>query len=257
MGDLALDRLSVRLGRRLVLDGVDVVLRPGRVTAILGPNGAGKSTLLAAAAALVAPSGGAVRLGGDDVRALDPRARARAIGFLPQDGRVHWNLLARELVALGRLAHRAPYAAPAPQDREAVERALAETDALHLADRPVGEMSGGERARVLLARVLAGDPAWALADEPLASLDPAHQADLLDRLRAFAGRGGGVAVVLHDLVHAQRAADDALLLQAGRVAAFGPAREVLTPDALGAVFGVRLLPARDGERTVYVPAGRG
>jgi iron complex transport system ATP-binding protein len=254
--DLRLDRLSVRLGRRLVLDEVAAVLRPGRVTAILGPNGAGKSTLLNAAAALVAPAQGAVRLGNDDVRALDPRARARLIGYLPQDGRVHWNLLARELVALGRLPHRSPYAAPSPEDRAAVERALAETDALHLADRPVGELSGGERARVLLARVLAGDPAWLLADEPLASLDPAHQADLLDRLRAFAGRGRGVAVVLHDLVHAQRAADDALLLHQGRVLAFGPAAQVLTPDALGAVFGVRLLPASDGGRTIWVPAGR-
>ena len=104
--------------------------------------------------------------------------------------------------------------------------------------------------------LLAGEPRWLLADEPLAALDPSHQADLLDRLRAFAGEGRGVAVVLHDLVHAQRAADDAMLLHHGRVVAFGPAAEVLTPDHLQAVFGVRLVEARDGARTLWVPAGR-
>ena len=254
--DLTVDAVSVRLGRRLVLDGVDARLRAGRVTAILGPNGAGKSTLLKAAAALLEPEQGSIRLGHDPVGALDPRARARAIGYLPQDATVGWNMLARDVVMLGRLPHRSPYAAPSPADEAAVARALAATDAVALADRPILELSGGERARVLLARVLAGEPRWLLADEPLASLDPAHQADLLDRLRAFAGGGGSVAIVLHDLVQAQRAADDALFLHHGRAVAFGPVADVLTPDNLRAVFGVRLVEARDGARTLWVPAGR-
>lgn len=254
--DLMLDRVSVTLGRRRVLDGVDVRLRPGRVTAILGPNGAGKSTLLKAAAALVPLAAGSIRLDRDPVSALDPRARARLLGYLPQDGQVHWNMRAGELVALGRLPHRSPFAAPCRDDEDAVARALAATAVRDLADRPIAELSGGERARVLLARVLAGEPRWLLADEPLASLDPAHQADLLERLRAYAGEGRGVAIVLHDLVQAQRAADDALLLSDGRVAAFGPADDVLTPDNLQAVFGVRMVAAQDGERTLWVPAGR-
>lgn len=254
--DLTVDCVSVMLGRRLALDGVDARLRPGRVTAILGPNGAGKSTLLKAAAALLPLSGGTVTLGHDPVGSLDPRARARAIGYLPQDAQVGWNMIAREVVALGRLAHRSAFAAPSPEDRAAITRALEATETQELADRPIGELSGGERARVLLARVLAGSPCWLLADEPLASLDPSHQADLLDRLRAFAGEGRGVAIVLHDLVQAQRAADDALLLDRGRVVAFGPAAEVLTPANLQAVFGVRVIAARDGERLLWVPDGR-
>ena len=253
--DLTFTGLSVRLGKRLVLDGVDARLRPGRVTAILGPNGAGKSTLLKAAAALV-PATGGITLGDMAVRDLDPRARARLIGYLPQDGAVHWNLLARDLVALGRLPHRSPFAAPSPDDEAAVARALAATNTTAFADRPVAELSGGERARVLLARALAGEPRWLLADEPLASLDPAHQVDLLDRLRAFAEQGRGVAIVLHDLVHAQRAADDVLVLQGGRVAAVGPPAEVLTPDLIRAVFGIRVVAARDGECGFWVPAGR-
>ena len=254
--DLTLDRVSVTLGHRRVLDGVDARFQPGRVTAILGPNGAGKSTLLKVAAALVPLAAGTIRLGDDPVSALDPRARARLLGYLPQDGQVHWNMRASELVALGRLPHRSPFAAPSRDDKDAVARALAATATEDLADRPLTELSGGERARVLLARVLAGDPRWLLADEPLASLDPAHQADLLERLGTYAGEGRGVAIVLHDVVQAQRAADDALLLRDGRVAAFGSAADVLTPDNLQAVFGVRVIAARDGDRTLWVPAGR-
>jgi iron complex transport system ATP-binding protein len=254
--DLIIDALGVKLGKRTVLSDVSAHLRPGRVTAILGPNGAGKSTLVKAAAALVGGSAGSVRLDTQDVATMDPRARARAIGYLPQDATVHWNIVARDVVALGRLPHLGAHAAPSPEDHAAVERAMHDTETVHLADRPVGELSGGERARVLLARVLAGQPRWLLADEPLASLDPSHQIDLLSRLRAYTAGGAGVAIVLHDLVQAQRAADDALLLADGRVVAFGSVAEVMTAETLGRVFGVRVAPLEDGDRHLLVPVGR-
>jgi iron complex transport system ATP-binding protein len=255
--ELNLQGLSVSLAGRLVLDGVSVALEPGRITAILGPNGAGKSTLVKAAAALVAPQAGTVRIGDRDVAALDPRERARLIGYLPQDASVHWNIAAAEVVALGRLPHRPPFAGPSVEDMEAVKQAMAATETAELADRPVNELSGGERARVLLARVLAGTPQWLLADEPLASLDPAHQIDILDRLRAVARGGAGVVIVLHDLGHAARAADDVLLLSQGRVAAFGPVAEALTPDVVAEVFDVevRWVEAGDGTR-LLVPVRR-
>ena len=254
--DLIVDRLSVRLGKRTVLHEIAAHLRPGRVTAILGPNGAGKSTLVKAVAALVARTGGSVRLGTQDVAAMDPRARARAIGYLPQDATVHWNIVARDVVALGRLPHQGAHAAPSPEDHAAVARAMHDTETTHLADRPVAELSGGERARVLLARVLAGEPDWLLADEPLASLDPAHQIDLLARLRGYASGGAGVAIVLHDLVQAQRAADDALLIADGRAVAFGPVETVMTADTLARVFGVRVAPLDVDGRRLLVPVGR-
>ncbi len=254
--DLSAERVSVRLGGREVLGEVSVRFAPGRVTAILGPNGAGKSTLVRALAGLV-PARGEIRLGGERVVSLDPRQRARLIGYLPQDAAVHWNLRAREAVALGRLPHRSPYAAQSNADREAIARALAETGTEHLADRAIATLSGGERARVLLARVLAGEPAWLLADEPLASLDPAHQIDILARLRAQAVAGRGVVLVLHDLVQAARAADDVLLLERGGVAAFGPAAKVLTRANLARVFGVAVAEARDSDgRVLPVPVGR-
>ncbi|MDP1025730.1 ABC transporter ATP-binding protein [Sphingomonas sp. KR1UV-12] len=245
---LTVQGLSVALGRRTVLHDVDAAFRPGRITAVLGPNGAGKSTLVKAMAALL-PHRGEVRLDERMVAALDPRERARLIGYLPQDAVVHWNMRVDDVVALGRMPHgdRCP---------RAIGAALCLTDTADLADRPVGELSGGERSRVLLARVLAGEPRWLLADEPLASLDPAHAIDMLDRLRQVAREGMGVVVVLHDLVQAARIADDVLLLDTGRVAAFGPAALVLTPELVGRVFGVEVaLIERDG-RHLPVPLGR-
>ncbi|GAA0329247.1 ABC transporter ATP-binding protein [Sphingomonas oligophenolica] len=255
--ELTLDDLGVTLSRRRVLDGISVILRPGRVTAILGPNGAGKSTLLRTAAALIAPATGTVRLGDRNVATLDPRERARRIGYLPQNAGVHWNIATSEVVALGRLPHRAPFAAPGQHDLDAVTRAMAATETAHLADRPVNELSGGERARVLLARVLAGEPDWLLADEPLAGLDPRHQFDILDRLQEVARQGRGVAIVLHDLLHAGRVADDVLLLKEGRVLTSGEAAAVMTPDNLRAAFGVEVSVQRNtGGGLVCTPIGR-
>ena len=252
--DLIAQQLSVDLGRRRVLTDVDATLRRGRVTVILGPNGAGKSTLLQALAGLVAPATGSVTLVGEAVTTLAPRVRARRIGYLPQDAAVHWNLPAREVVALGRVPHRTPFAAPSPADRSAIDAAMAATQTHALGDRPVAELSGGERARVLLARVLAGEPDWLLADEPLASLDPAHQIDILDRLCGVAVAGRGVVLVLHDLAQAARVADDVLLLRDGRIAAAGAASATLTPTRIAEVFDVQVA-TLPGSR-MMVPVGR-
>ena len=215
-----------------MLHGVDARFEAGRIAVVLGPNGAGKSTLLRVAAGLIQASG-YVRIDERSVASLPSRERARAIGYLPQDHAVHWDVTARELVALGRAPHKSPFAGPDVADRAAIEAALAATDAAELAARRVLTLSGGERARVLLARVLAGEPQWLLADEPLASLDPAHQLDLLDRLRAAADAGMGVVLVLHDLAQAVRVADDILVLDAGQIVA-----RTLDADVIARVFGV-------------------
>lgn len=254
---LRADHLAVSLGGRRVLEGVSAALRPGRVTAILGPNGSGKSTLVKALAGLIEVDAGQVRLGDRTINRIDPRERARLIGYLPQDGTVHWNVTVAELVALGRLPHRTPFAAPSVADSAAIASALAATDSFELAHRGVDTLSGGERARVLLARVLAGEPQWLLADEPLASLDPVHQIDLLDQLRALAAAGMGVVIVLHDLVQAARAADDVLLLNQGKVVAFGRPAEALAPKRLREAFGVEVMIVPDEQgRLLPVPIGR-
>ena len=255
--ELKIETLGVTLSGRKVLHDVSATLRPGRVTAILGPNGAGKSTLIKTAAALIRPSAGTVHLGDRDVAALEPRERARSIGYLPQDASVQWNIAASDVVALGRAPHRSPFAAPGPHDKEALARAMAATETTHLAHRRVNHLSGGERARVLLARVLAGEPDWLLADEPLAGLDPRHQLDILDRLAEVAKQGRGVAIVLHDLLHAGRVADDVLLLSEGRVLAWGAAAAVLTPENLRTAFEIEVSVERDAQgRLTCLPLGR-
>ena len=231
---LSLDGVTLNLGRRRVLDAVSASIAPGRVTVILGPNGAGKTSLLRVAAGLAVPSHGSVTVAGENVATMQREARARTIGYLPQQGDVAWNMVARDVIALGRLPYRND------NDAAAIDAALATTDTGTLADRRIGELSGGERARVLLARVLAGEPQWLLADEPLASLDPAHQIDLLDRLREQAKAGTGVIVVLHDLAQAVRVADDAILMADGAIVAAGKVTEVLTAETLSMLFGISI-----------------
>ena len=213
------------------IEGVTAALEPGRITAICGPNGAGKSSLLEALAGLLAPESGEVALGGAPLAALHPGERARRIGYLPQHGEIAWDLSVRALAALGRLPH-------GDRAAEPVERALAALDLQDLAGRPVSTLSGGERARALLARVLAGEPRWILADEPLAALDLAHQLALLRHLRDAAEGGTGVVLVLHDLARAMNHADRVLVLEGGRLVADGAPEEALNADTVARVWGV-------------------
>jgi iron complex transport system ATP-binding protein len=255
--ELTATDLAVSLGARAVLRRVSAAFQPGRVTAILGPNGSGKSTLVRTLAGLLEVDGGSVKLGTRHINRVDPPERARLVGYLPQDPTVHWNLKVGDLVALGRLPHRSPFAAASPDDAAAIGAALAAAGVFHLRDRGVHELSGGERARVLLARVLAGEPEWLLADEPLASLDPVHQLALLDQLRALAASGMGVVIVLHDLIQAARAADDVLLLKEGEVVAFGPVAQALAHQPLREAFGVEVMVVPDEQgRLLPVPIGR-
>ena len=229
---LAVRHLSVRLGGGEVLAAVSAALAPGTVTAICGPNGAGKSTLLAAMAGLIAPSSGAVELDAAPLPA--GRGRARRIGYLPQAGEIAWDLSVAALAGLGRLPHGDRGEAP-------VAAALAAVGLSGFAGRPVSTLSGGERARALLARVLAGEPQWILADEPLAALDLAHQLALLAHLRAAAKRGAGVVLVLHDLALAMNHADRVLVLDRGTLAADGAPERALAAGVIARVWGV---PAR-------------
>jgi len=214
------------------LHAVSLALRAGEVTAILGANGAGKTTLLSAMAGLVP---GPVMLDGEPLSGLTARRRAQAIGYLPQAGEVAWNLSVETLVGLGRLPHRGS----AADDRVAVEQALSALGLLPLRHRPITQLSGGERSRVLLARVLAGDPGWILADEPLASLDLAHQQALLHHFVALARTGKGVALVLHDLAQAMNHADRVIVLREGTVVADGKPEQTLDCGLIERAWGLR------------------
>lgn len=236
---LIADNIGVSFGDTAVFDRVSHCFAPGRVTALLGANGAGKSTLLACLAGLRIPNSGRALLGASIVPAMDRGARGRSIGFLPQLADVHWDIDAETLVGLGRFPHQHSWGASAV-DRAAIAAAMAKTDVTRFARRIVNSLSGGERSRVLLARVLAGEPIWLLADEPLASLDPAHQLDVLALLRAIADAGTGVIVVVHDLGHALRIADEVVLLGGGHLVAAGRCIDVLNSANIAAAYGVNV-----------------
>lgn len=214
------------------LANVSVALEPGRITAICGPNGAGKSTLLQVLAGLIAPELGHVCLGDDMLAAMTPRARGRAIGYLPQAAEIAWDVPVRSLVALGRMPH-------GDERQEPIDAALAALDLTAFGERRAQALSGGETARVLLARVLAGEPQWILADEPLAALDLAHQLALLAHLRRSAEGGAGVVLVLHDLALAMNHADRVVVLDQGRVAADGAPQDALDHSVIERVWKVR------------------
>ena len=231
--------LRVMLKAREVLHGLTFTAEPGEMTAIVGPNGAGKTTLIKTLSGLIPFAGGSVVLAGRQLPDFTRRRLAQLLAYLPQERIVHWALTARAVVALGRLPHQPMGTGESAADRAAIEAALAAMDVGHLADRPLLEMSGGEKARVLLARALAQEPQALLADEPAAGLDPAHQLSLFQHFARLAASGRTVVVALHELSLAARFCQRIVLLQQGRTVAAGAARDVLTSDNLAAAYRVR------------------
>ena len=240
---IAAQALTVHRSGITVLEGADCVIRPGQLTAICGPNGAGKSTLLTALAGLIAPADGEVLLDGAPLAALPPRHRARTIGFLPQQAETAWDVNVRTLVGLGRLPWRAVPGRPVRARREADEHAIAgairDMQLEELVDRPTSTLSGGERARAMMARVLAGDPRFILADEPFASLDIGHARDLAHLLRCQAANGRGLAIVMHDLALAMNHADRVIVLDRGRLVADGRPEDALDEAVIAKVWGAK------------------
>ncbi|WP_395945470.1 ABC transporter ATP-binding protein [Brevundimonas sp.] len=237
MSVLSCEDLSVVIGRKPILSGVGLSFEVGRVTAVVGPNGAGKSTLLACLAGLRAPTTGTVTLDGEALAGMKPRPRARRLAFLPQIPEIAWAVEARTLVELGRTPFVGAWGQTG-EDRAAVDRALAAANVEAFEHRIVDTLSGGERARVLIARALAGEPEWLLADEPLTGLDPAHQLDAAALFRRLAVSGVGVVVTLHDLSLALRMADRVIVMADGGVLADDPPATALTPDVLRRAYGV-------------------
>lgn len=232
MATLELRDAAVLVGGRIVLDGVSLKAKPAEVLGVLGPNGGGKTTLLRAALGLIPLARGIAFIGGRPVSSLTETVRATLAAYLPQDRRVAWNLAAWRVAALGR-----PWETP-DRARERALAALSEVGAEHLAERGILDMSGGERARVLLARLILTGAPLLIADEPAAGLDPDSQLQIMDLLRHRADEGATVVVSLHDLTLAARCCDRLAVISKGRLAALGAPADALGGDILPTVFGL-------------------
>ncbi|CAM3662233.1 putative F420-0 ABC transporter ATP-binding protein [Isoptericola cucumis] len=235
------ERVSWSVGGRLILDGVDATAPAGAVSGLLGPNGSGKSTLLRVLAGVQPPSDAGARVAFDDadLLGLGRRKRARVLALVEQEASTDLPLTVLDAVLLGRIPHRSLLAGDSDADRAVAHRALATVGMTAFAEREVTTLSGGERQRVHMARALAQEPALILLDEPTNHLDVAAQLDALRTLRALAEDGVTVLAALHDLNLAAQTCDHVVLLSEGRVVAAGDVRDVLVPDVLDPVYGVR------------------
>lgn len=227
--------VSVTLGGAPILDGVSVAVPGQSFVALVGPNGAGKTTLLRTINGVLPPDSGSVAIDESDVQSLSRRDTARLVATVPQDTNISFEFSVRDVVAMGRTPHRSRL--QRADDTNIVERALQRVRIAHLADRPVGSVSGGERQRVLLARALAQDAPAMVLDEPTASLDINHQVRTLELVRDLVDEGTTALAAIHDLDLAARFCDSIVVLSDGHVLADGPPESVLTESVIEQAFG--------------------
>ncbi|MET9508750.1 ABC transporter ATP-binding protein [Streptomyces flavidovirens] len=254
--ELATHSLDLRYGDRSVIEGLDLVLPGGAVTAIVGPNACGKSTLLRGLNRLLSPAGGSVTLDGADIHGMPARSLALRMGLLPQQPVTPEAITVEALVRLGRYPHQRLLSPWSAADQAAVEAALERTGTAALCDQPVDRLSGGQRQRAWIALALAQDTELLLLDEPTTFLDLRHQLDVLDlvaELHSEAGRT--VVMVLHDLGQAARYADHLVVLKDGRLAAAGAPAAVLDAELVKSVFDVdcRVIPDPETGTPLVVP----
>lgn len=240
MSLLTAEGISVSIDGALLLNDVSCSAKAGRLTGLIGPNGAGKSTLLRALVRLQAIDKGRISWDGEEITNLRPHQLSRRFAYLAQGQTIYWPLTVEALATLGRRPSFTPFSRLTPADQTIIDQAIEQTGLGSMRNRPITTLSGGERARALLARVLASEAPVVLTDEPVAALDPFHQLNILDILKDLAAKGRAVVIVLHDLSLARRYCEDIILLNSGRVAACGPSSEVLTKSTLEPVYGVEL-----------------
>jgi len=256
---LCVDNISFGYNKSLLYDGLSFALPEGSFTAILGPNGVGKSTVIKNICALLPMRAGRILFCGRDVTALSVRELAKGMAVVNQQNDISFDFTVEETVFMGRLPHMQPWERESAKDREAVRKALAMTNCAPLAGRLITTLSGGERQRALLARALAQEPLLLLLDEPTSHLDIKHRLEIMSILAQLNKKGMTIAAVLHDINLAMQFADQALLLNEGRLEACGPPHEVLTPENINRVYQVRteLAQTSDGARHLLPLSGGG
>lgn len=249
MSLLTLTNFGVRRGPCDILRGIDLSVGAGEVVGIIGPNGAGKTTLMRGALGLLASTGRS------SLADLDPRARGRAVSWLPQAREIAWPMSVERLVMLGRTPHLGAGQRASAEDTAAVERALQRMDLGGFRNRTATQLSGGEQARALIARALAQETPLLMADEPIAGLDPAHQIATMQTFASLADEGHSVIVSLHDLGLAARHCTRMVVIGGGGIVADGPPRAVLTPELLRETFGISAYVQDTSEGIVFQAMG--
>lgn len=239
MTRLSLRNASVTVQGADILKDVSFEVPGGKMIGLLGPNGAGKTTAVRTVLGLQPLTSGQALIADAPVGTMDPQTRALAVSYLPQTRKLAWPIAVREAVALGRFAHGGPLGRLGPQDARAVDDALARCDLSAFAKRSVASLSGGELARVHIARALASNAPALIADEPIAALDPRHGFEVLSLLQSQARAGVAVLVILHDLNLAARFCDEIILLHQGRLVAQAPPKDALSSQTLASVYGMR------------------
>jgi len=233
--------LRILRKQTVIVDRISFDVKAGEVLGLIGPNGAGKSTVLAAMAGIDTPNGGSILVDNQNITMLSASERAQRLGWIEQLGTVHWPLSVERLIMLGRIPHLPPWSRPTDIDRAAVEDAIVRADCVGIRYRQVPSLSGGERARVLLARALAAEPTILFADEPVSSLDLSHQLQTMQLLHDYASKPCAVVVVMHDLSLAARYCDRLALMHEGKLIAIGNPATVLSDKNIGDVYGVSVV----------------
>ena len=249
--------LSLQINGSTILKDIDILIDAGDFVGLIGPNGAGKTSLLRILANLQKSDGGQIQLNDKNLGEINRKQLAQTLGYLEQGAPAHWPLQVQRLVELGRLPYLSPWGKLSAHDAKIVENAMAQAEVQHLSTRIISTLSGGERLRVLIARMFATEPNIVLADEPIAALDPYHQLHTMELFREHCDKGGSAVVVMHDLNMAARFCDRLVLLNQGEVACDGTVENVLTEENLASVYGIHAHLTRqpDGRLTV-VPEGR-
>jgi iron complex transport system ATP-binding protein len=235
---LQADNITLSFNKHVILNSLNIKIGAGKLVGLIGPNGAGKTSLLRILAKLQTPDSGTVQLDGKNLSEIPRKQLAQAIGYLEQGAPAHWPLQVRRLIELGRLPYLSPWGELSRHDRDIVDRAIEQAEVGHLSDRIISTLSGGERLRVLIARMFATEPNIILADEPIAALDPYHQLHIMELLRDHCERGGSAVVVMHDLNMAARFCHQLALLHNGHIVSEGTPEQVLQPQQLRDVYGI-------------------
>ncbi len=238
MTELQVSDLGLTIDGTQILDDINLQITTGELSVVLGSNGAGKSSLLKCALGLLAPSTGEVTVSGVDIHSLDRINRARQLSYLPQARPMAWPILVKDIVALGRFAYGATMGRLSGADKTAVDKAIADCDLMHLKDRRIDTLSGGETTRVHCARTFAAGAPLLFADEPTTALDPRHQLDIMMLLKSYVDTSRGALIVAHEPAMAARFADRLIWMKDGRVVADGTPKETLTSEMLSNVYGV-------------------